>query len=217
MNIHDFPEEFKEEDVSRIHELIFAKQHLLAKQYVEIESKNGLRWDTAMPLNLNSAKAQAQLKDFAWRVTEELGESLEAWFESEAESNRDLSEHLIHSKEELADGLHFLVEYGILINFPLSKLKEIDLLQLKNKNFQALFDEKVVDFILTWGITQNCLKNKPWKQTQYETDKTKLSELYYRSYINYFRIMLHSMTPLEILNYYFRKSKVNDFRIKSKY
>ncbi|HLD98214.1 MAG TPA: dUTP diphosphatase [Candidatus Nanoarchaeia archaeon] len=216
MNVYDFPDQFNEEHLSKIYELIFDRQEQLAQKYTPLEHQNGLRWTQDMPVNIHDGKGQAQLKDMAWRTMEEIGESLEAWFD-DSENVETQNEQLLHAKEELADGLHFLTELGIL-----SGIKHTDInISLEKVVHQAKevvsIDEAVTDFVLRLGITMNCLKNKPWKCSQYPTDEAKFKKHYLLAYEAYIVLMLEIMEPLEILNLYFRKSNVNQFRIESKY
>lgn len=53
------------------------------------------------PVNLDDKRGQARIKDFSWRITEEIGEALDAMENESA---------LLHFHEELVDGLHFLTE-----------------------------------------------------------------------------------------------------------
>ena len=85
---------------------IFAEQHSLMEKYINIEANNGLLHTPDCPVDLDSPKGQARLKDFAWRITEELGEALEA-----CRVHQDIPDH---NREELIDSLHFLTEFTIL-------------------------------------------------------------------------------------------------------
>jgi len=121
-------------------EAIFERQKELIEKYHPIEKKNGLLITEDMPVNLNDAKGQQRLKDFAWRVTEEIGEAM------------------------------------------------------------------------------NCLKNKPWKQTQMETDV----EHYYEELVDAFHFfvelcIISGLTAKDLCDIYFKKSEVNKFRQRSGY
>ena len=103
VNIRDFDVEKVEGD--RLDE-IFKEQKALMEKYHDIEKATGLLQTDQVPVNIHDKHGQARLKDFAWRVTEELGEALEAF-----EIHSDIEDHY---DEELADALHFLVEMTIL-------------------------------------------------------------------------------------------------------
>lgn len=74
------------------------------------------------------------------------------------------------------------------------------------------------DITYSLNISRNCLKNKPWKQTGVMTNEvlyqSKLVESFV-SLIGYFSLL--SITPEELYYIYFKKNKVNQFRIESKY
>lgn len=212
MNILDYPEQFTEKDVAKIWDFIFQKQEELARKYNEIENENDLRWSMKIPVGLNDKLGQAQLKDMAWRATEEVAESMEA-FKAYTRSEDDGD--LMHCKEELADGLHFLTELVILSDIDVKDIyNDVSLVPLQgNYNKEGL----VFWFVYHLGNSMNLLKNKPWKKTQYETDILRYRVGIIKTYRAYIKLMLFFMNPLEILNYYFRKSQVNEFRIKSNY
>lgn len=212
MNIYDFPNEFSESHIPRMFEYIFMRQHELAEKYIPIEDKNGLRWTTDYPVEVDSGKGQAQLKDMAWRTVEEAAESFESI---------DITKDSIdHHKEELADGLHFITELLLLVGL---SYKDIELAinsDIKNlKESANLFtkSELFVQMVVQLGIAMNNLKMKPWKQTPMQTDIKKLHEDLIKAYVAYIKLMLKAMEPLEILKFYFSKSDVNQFRIRSKY
>lgn len=210
MNIEDFPEEFTEKDLPTMWELIFTRQRELARKYVNIEHKNGLRWTTDIPVDLNDPKGQAQLKDKAWRIVEEVGESFESFIL--------LRDDPIHPKEELADGLHFITELLILSGLDHNDVEPlIEMTQLEHIADGRAPKEAVSDFIMFLGSAMNCLKMKPWKQTHVETDKSTYKEKLKNAFRYYIILMLVMMEPVDILNLYFRKSNVNKFRIRSNY
>lgn len=82
---------------------IFNQQASHMKEYAQIEKTNGLLQTDEVPVDLTDRMGQARLKDFAWRISEELGEALEF-----AETDED------EYKEEISDTLHFLAEFTIL-------------------------------------------------------------------------------------------------------
>lgn len=83
---------------------IFEKQRSLMEKYEQIEASNGLLQTSDIPVVLDDNKGQARLKDFMWRITEEVAEAWEALLDGD----------VMHFKEELSDALHFLVEGMIL-------------------------------------------------------------------------------------------------------
>jgi hypothetical protein len=78
--------------------------------------------------------------------------------------------------------------------------------------------------VMLWRITyqlqiaRNCLKNKPWKQTEMLTDnrlyKTHLVDAFYE----FLKAMCYfGHTKESLFTIYFKKNQVNQFRISSKY
>ena len=75
MNINHAVEEKVEGDLLQA---IFNRQKSLMGKYHDIELKSGLLQTEDCPVNLDDKRGQARIKDFSWRVTEELGEALDA-------------------------------------------------------------------------------------------------------------------------------------------
>lgn len=194
-------------------DLIFARQFELLHKYHPIEKANGLSQTDDVPVSLHDRFGQARLKDFAWRVTEELAEALEAF-----EHN-----NYVHFIEELADGYHFLTELSILTGLTADAISP-------SRTIDKLDDVFVLspDFINpqkgAWAVTQslglamNCLKCKPWKQTHLLTDVSKFKGLIVDAHINYAGLCrVAGMTPGDLFAIYFKKSEVNNWRMRTGY
>ena len=105
-------------------EEIFTRQNELLKKYHEIEGKNGLLLTKDVPVNVNDSKGQARLKDFAWRITEELGEAMNCLKNKPWKQTQMLTDEA-HYQEELADAFHFFVELLILSGVDARKLHDL--------------------------------------------------------------------------------------------
>ena len=205
---------------------IFNRQKELMDKYHDIEERSGLLQTPDCPVNLDDKRGQARIKDFAWRVTEELGEALDA----------ELDE--AHFKEELVDGLHFLTELSILSDFEperileyvskvyekstdksdtLEALYSISKAVYDNQHFHAQFNTLVMEYVKNMGMTCNCLKNKPWKQSNMVTDKEAFYKNLSKTWLTYLSIMFSVMNVDEVTNVYLKKSQVNKFRQRSNY
>lgn len=220
MNIKDAIEEKIEGDYLIS---IFNRQKELMSKYHNIETRSGLCQTEDCPVNLDDKYGQARIKDFAWRTTEELGEALDSIINDRDET---------HFKEELVDGLHFLTELTILSGYTPEKIyktvfdKEYD---EENDILISLYDfcikendcfslsERIVHFICDLGMACNCLKNKPWKQTNMITDKEIFYKKLVSTWISYITILSCIMDPDEIVSNYLKKSQVNKFRQRSGY
>lgn len=112
MNINDFKDvKLPEGDLLK---LIFDRQKELAEKYHEIESRNeGREVPKIGELDINSYAGQRRLKDFAWRVTEEIAEAMLTLKLRPWKSTPQLTD-IDHYVEELIDALHFFVELLML-------------------------------------------------------------------------------------------------------
>jgi hypothetical protein len=113
MNVNDV----KIEDIGVISkdmlQSIFDKQGKLMIKYHDIEKESGLLQTEDCPVNINDNKGQSRLKDFAWRITEELGEAMNCLKNKPWKQTHMITDET-HYQEELIDALHFFVELLIL-------------------------------------------------------------------------------------------------------
>ena len=195
---------------------IFNRQKELMEKYHDIEERSGLLQTGDCPVNLNDKRGQARIKDFSWRVTEEVGEALDAMTNKE------------HYEEELIDGLHFLTELTILSGYDLIATIKDNIENDKMDCLQYLYDlphlpktdnksEYISMFIEQLGMMCNCLKNKPWKQTNMITDIDEFNNRLFNVWRIYISLLGLTMTTNDIADTYLRKSQVNKFRQRSNY
>jgi len=229
VNIHDYTVDKSLWGECRL-EAIFKRQEELMKKYHEIEKKNELLQTEQVPVGLHDRHGQARLKDFAWRTTEEIGEAIEA-----RERHCDIPDHCY---EELADALHFLVEFTILTGITSEDL--ITIINADNPLMEGDKMEKLFKSIYPWdsglyhpmelmmlttgefvknmGMACNCFKNKPWKQSEMMTDETEFYKWVAKVWRSFITICYYAGLDAESLTeYYFGKSEVNRFRIRSDY
>ena len=182
------------------------------------------------PVNLDDKRGQARLKDFAWRITEEVGEALDSLHSGDKD----------HYYEELIDGLHFLTEMswlagitpsGIFRNvFEREPTSEEDMLEtfvVRSQQQTVKFDIgipspsdiafKVMNLVEALGMTCNCLKNKPWKQSNMVTDRNAFYQNFSIVWKVYIALLSLELSAEEIVDVYLRKSQVNKFRQRSNY
>ena len=172
---------------------------------------------------------QARLKDFAWRITEEVGEALDSLHSGDKD----------HYYEELIDGLHFLTEMswltgitpsGIFRNvFEREPAPDEDMLETfvtRSQQQTVKFDVnpspsdiafKVTNLVEALGMTCNCLKNKPWKQSNMVTDRNAFYQNFSIVWKVYIALLSLELSADEIVDVYLRKSQVNKFRQRSNY
>ena len=189
--------------------VIWGLQLELLEEYRKIEQL------PPWPLNLDLRNDQEMMKDFIARVTEELAESYEAL------ENGDMD----NAKEELADALHFLVE-ALIYTAPYDK---VVFAYTPNTITGIIKDMLVGNYhnnIVEWfwettyhlNIARNNLRNKKWKQTQVLAQKREFLKNMMKglhSLINGFQ--LWGMSEADIFEIYYKKNRINWFRIKSKY
>lgn len=213
---------------------IFKRQSELMSKYHDIELRSGLLQTEDCPVNLDDKRGQARLKDFAWRVTEEVGEALDSLHSGDKD----------HYYEELIDGLHFLTEMSILAGtspeeifkavFEREAKPNEDILETfvarvnqetvrfndpENSCSPCLKDIafKVMNLVESLGMTCNCLKNKPWKQSNMVTDRNAFYQNLSITWKVYISLLSLDLTAEEIIDVYLRKSQVNKFRQRSNY
>ena len=199
---------------------IFNRQKELMAKYHHIEARSGLLQTEDCPVNLDDRRGQARIKDFSWRVMEELGEALDA------------KSHTDHYQEELIDGLHFLTELTILAGRDYDTIipKDIpmfhedhleDLVETARNELTAHTDDLnywVSRFVEQLAMMCNCLKNKPWKQSMMKTDREAFHGRLTNAWVCYITILVISgMNSLSIADTSLRKSQVNQFRQRSNY
>lgn len=192
---------------------IFERQKELMVKYHDIELKSGLLQTEDCPVNLDDKRGQARIKDFSWRITEEIGEALDALENESGESA------LLHFHEELIDGLHFLTEMTILSGYDITKDYTLhDLIEEGTNRDCYSLNDLISDHVCYLGMMCNCLKNKPWKQTMMKTNKENFYNHLKLVWINYMAILTsQDLTEEEITDIYLRKSQVNKFRQRSNY
>lgn len=192
---------------------IFDRQKELMEKYHDIEFRSGLMQTEDCPVNLDDKRGQARIKDFSWRITEEVGEALDAITNESGESA------LLHFHEELVDGLHFLTEMTILIGYDLPEYTTLkDLIEEGSYRNCYTLNDLVSDHVMYLGMMCNCLKNKPWKQSMMKTNKENFYKHLKLVWSNYIAILTsQDLTEEEITDLYLRKSQVNQFRQKSNY
>lgn len=203
-------------------ENLYKFQKVLMEKYHKIEKENGLLLDESVPVDINSYRGQARIKDFLWRVTEELGEAMTATSED-------------HAKEEIADTLHFFLELLILSDIPHTRLRD-NISKISKENYPFVIDslrwifecspnstfmtsEKCVTFVII-PLTQagNCLKQKSWKQTPQLTDINKYRKFIYEAFMGFITMCKsYDLTSESLCKLYYSKHEVNQFRIRSKY
>lgn len=202
MNITDVPvpEIAKDTTLTELAQKMALRQTELEDHYFKIEKRKDRFW---WPDKLDDRDNQIAIKDSLWRIMEEVGEALEA-------RRGEVPEKVW---EELADGLHFLIRLNLNVCMP--HLWE----QAFNKGrMNDTYSYMITDFVESAGCLGNTLKLKAWKQTDVPTDVTEFSKKLLdvnKAYLGVCWAL--GLTHHTLFQYYWRKSEVNLFRIRSKY
>jgi len=208
---------------------IFNHQHELAIKYLPIEKSNGLCLYDIIPADIDDPKAQAKIKDMSWRAIEEVAEAIEAFDKGEQ----------IHFLEELADALHFLIEKYLLCDFypyhanscsryfPTQNMKPTGDLASWFHDIGPVIPKETrrpelymaaAEYMVASGLTCNCLKNKPWKQSHVLTDERYFREKLIEEFRAFIKLcFIAGLDDIALYAMYLRKYQVNEFRQKSNY
>lgn len=195
---------------------IFLRQLELMEAYEGIEALNGLLLTSEFPVNLHDPKGQARLRSFAWYFVEEMAEAYDSamvrgWYDPQ-------------TREEVADSMHFLVEWlllggiwpSLIRTFLPSQVRDGDILDALfyvGAQSDPSIKENFTMAIYRVGLACHTLKNKPWKKSKTPTDiydfqKKAVDAL--KSFIAFCTMI--DMTAEELFNLYFHKSEINKER-----
>jgi len=213
MNINDINEVAK---TNNIWESIFNRQNELMRKYREIELKvmkiNELYKDVDYS-SIDNEITQLKIKEYLWRISEEIGESYECI--QKASDIETVDVH--HQLEELGDSLHFLVELMINLGINFDDISPVDVLNHGYTNEYRNWDQ--YDFYLNafTGLAKigNCLKNKPWKMSQIRTDREYMTDCILETLQWITFIFFYNKG--DMYEYYMKKSEVNEFRQETNY
>jgi len=219
VNVTDFESTEVPQDILKA---LFDKQRELAKKYVDIEGMGDLLETTKT--NLQTQRGQIWIKDFAWRVTEELTEAAQPLQEFDGYETSWSEAKELHVWEEVSDALHFFLELAIIAGYteedfrdhmPVDYMAPRDLSLPHDHEHFFLYSYEIIYYL---GIACNLLKNKKWKKTQMATDEIAFRKnilLAWDYLMTLFLMFGH--TPADIYHIYFRKHQVNQFRQRSNY
>jgi len=207
---------------------IFNAQAEHMMDYMKIEADNGQLQTSLIPVDVDERYSQARLKDFAWRISEEVGESLEVAHPNTIEEYQ----------EELADVLHFMAEISILLGLDYTQIvpykdgvEDEDQLKLlftvarvNYRRYDSLTKRETLQlytgqFLENLAIAINTLKLKPWSQkTKRPTDRDRLYHYFRLAWISFIHIAITSgIGAKELHQLYFRKSEINQQRRETGY
>ena len=174
-------------------EILFDKHKILVDKYLSYEG--GVE-----NFDINTFEDQSLLKNYLEvRFIEELCEALD---------DKHNKEHFL---EELTDALNFLIAayyiYGIQ---PADLSFEVFEPQKNDLDFLELIKET--------GMVCNCLKNRPWRHSQYLVDLYVFEKRFIKLWQHLYSIFRNrGFTDKDIYQQWSLKYKVNLFRIETNY
>lgn len=205
MNIKDFKAPDAPAELADIMSLIFDRQMELVVKYQQIEQL------PTPPISLHTQNGNRIIRDFAWRTTEELAESFEAWHKHDDETVAEM-----HALEELADAMHFWVELCIYSGVTAAQLNDVP--YGSPGNHVVDMEKLYWEVVFTLGIAMNFLRNKAWKTSQVPTDEARFRlalRHVHEAMLNLWSGLGYG--PDALFAFYFKKSEVNKFRQRSNY
>lgn len=189
---------------------LFQEQYKLYEQYVSVENlpilPEQLKEKT---VDYNRYDVQRIIKEFIYRGIEEIaGETMMAIEDNDKD----------HIGEEIGDSLHFLTECMILSGVTAD---DINLVRDDNLPMYCFHPDNWAytagRIAIEFTRAANVLKNKPWKTSQVRLDEVKFRQRIIAAFEFYLAELMRYKTPEELYLDYIRKSKINKFRIESKY
>jgi len=223
MNIKDVRDGIKNyEEVDDAFNWLWNKQFELYEKYKHIEEMPE-KW----PMNIHTSETQIWIKDFFWRVWEELMEAFESLIEYSLEIDPEKKNlYYDHYLEELSDALHFYLEIYVLLDRHINIEETIE----EAKQFFLSKEDDILEIVidmnhkigLQMGLAANKLRNKKWKVSQVLVDVDDFNQYLDDGFINLIYLIAMSINPVddlryEFLNLYHLKMVVNKFRQRSNY
>lgn len=173
-------------------------KHLI-DQFHPIEVASGLLADNNFPVDIETPSGQHLIRDFAWRITEEITEALRSHNEG---FPRD------QILEEVIDAFQFWIELCWLVELSPNVVNDTS-----QPIHGSAFRLACLNFIEDLGMAVNLLKNKPWKKKLQPVPHAFLPQIagLYGRFIGIAGSL--GFSPDEFYAAYFRKAQINQERI----
>lgn len=143
--------------------------------------------------DVDNRHTQSVIREYAGWIMEELVEALE---------ERRCHNNIMRWNEELIDGLKFIIELAILMNYNECDIQSefdphvddfLESMVERNRCLNCSINTLVSEFIFDLGMFTHCLKNKPWEVQNVATDKLALKKYFQCFVADYFAIMQTTM------------------------
>lgn len=169
--------------------------------------------DDFLNFDIDTYESQEVIKKYAWRITEELVEMLEAFYMDAKPGEKE------HVYEEGIDAFNFFIELLCLMGTS----PDSNFLSLRPEDFHYVEDiadpeEAAHDIIFNLGMFCNLLKSREWRRSQYLVDLYKLWPrvgMIWGSFMKLFSTF--GWTTQVLCDWYSLKYQVNKFRLETSY
>ena len=162
------------------------------------------------PVSLHAPHGQKIMKDFAWRVVEELSESYESWEDSDPIVRR------ANALEELADATHFFIELMIFAGITAAQCTDRFPMYPTKVTGGINYTARYWTVVHRLGVAMNCLKNRPWKKSFIPTDEGQFRIKLILTYAALMQLWAETgCSPKDVHDHYFSKHEINETRIQS--
>ena len=166
--------------------------------------------------DIETLEDQETFKRFAWRITEELMEAIEASDHlMSPEAPGKTREHLMHLQEELMDAFNFYIELMDLARIPI----DFSVMGNGGNMYLSVLQDIIGETIFHLGMASNRLKNRGWRQTQYLVDMIPFRQHMTKVAWGFANMFATAglKSDKDIRDLWSLKYQVNKFRLQSKY
>lgn len=120
--------------------------------------------------------------------------------------------------KNLVNLIHKYEQVKVDFNIPEYNVKLLHCGENYNYELYNSYKSYLWDITYELNISRNFLKNKPWKQSQMMTNESAYQEEIVKSFILFLGTLnMMGVNGNNLYYIYFKKNKINQFRIKSKY
>lgn len=169
--------------------------------------------------DLDTFESQEVIKKYAWRITEELTEMLEAYYKDSLPGEKE------HVWEEAIDAFNFFIELCNLVGAtPESGKIKTQVPEYMDFHFTQMHEYIVDPEIITlkivyWlGMVCNHLKSREWRKSQYLVDEYRFWPNFQNLWDSFMLLFyIFGWDSKDIAYYYSLKYQVNLFRISTTY
>ena len=121
-------------------------------------------------------------------------------------------------RKNLVNLIHKYEQVKVDFNIPEYNIKLLHCGEDYNYELYNSYKSYLWDITYELNISRNFLKNKPWKQSQMMTNESAYQEEIVKSFILFLGTLnIMGVNGSNLYYIYFKKNKINQFRIKSKY